>query len=197
MELVGEGAMPHKPLKEPKIGDVNRFANLGELESEGFTAYVLGPVYVYAGVEESIPERFAAEPVKNRPPDVSGSWFEFSHAVIARCEHWNYRMEYMDTKSYEYFRIWMLGQVFINRPKRNVYVPRRYLAPVLDPFAFCNNIGKPTSIEVYSVSNLDYLLRPKCELPSFESAKFFVDFEKRPPEPDVLELGKALLESVG
>ena len=197
MELVGEGQMPHKPLREPRLGDANRFASLGEIEKEGFTPFILGPLYVYAGIGESIPERFAAEPIKNRPAEVYGSWFEFQHPVVARCEHWNYRLDYMDTKSYEYFKIWILAQVFVNRPKRQIFVPRRYPAPLLDPFAFVNNVGRPISIDVYTISGLEFLLRPKCELPTFESAKFFVDFEKKPPEPDVVEMGKAMLETVG
>lgn len=195
MELIGEGSAPHKALREPKLGNANRFSSLAELEKEGFTAFVLGPVYVYAGVGESIPERFAAEDIKNRPAEVHGAWFEFDHPLVARCEHWNYRLDYMDLKSYEYFKIWMLAQVFVNRQKRDVIVPRRYSAPILDPFAFVNNIGKPVSIDLYTVSTLQYLLRPRCEMPSYESAKFFVDFEKKPPEEDVVTMGRAMLEA--
>lgn len=194
-ELVGEGNAPSRPLKDPGLGTGDKFSSLEELAKAGFTVFSLGPVYVYAGVGDSIPERFAGEKIKNRPETVSGTWFEFRHPVVARCENWNYRLECMDLKSYEYFKLWMLSQIFINRRENTIFVSRRYPAPVFDPFAFAHDEGRPVSIDVFTISSPSFLLRPRCELPSYQKTMFYVDFDRKPPEQDVVELGKTLVEA--
>ncbi len=169
------------------------------LWKEGFTIFSLGPLYVYAGVNEDILERFAADDctdraLKGRKP-VGGS-IDFEHNVLARCELWNKRLNVLDVESYGLFNDWMLAQTFVNTPAQKYYEPRRMASPILDPLALTQNKQIAIAMDVFTVSGIWSLIRPKVSNVSRKEAKHFIDFEKCSPEPHVAERGKMLLRMI-
>lgn len=196
MDLISDGESRHEQL-EPVTFDRDKVKSLETLKELGFVAYSLGPIYVYSGVHESIPERFAAEcDIPDRPDKVRGASLDFKHYVLARCELYNKRLEIMDSVAYPFFQSWMLAQMFVNRDQKNVYVPKRYLCPVLDPLAYEAGSKVPASIDVYTTSSMRSLLRPVCEAHA-GNVNSLIDFERRDPEESVVTDGKKILQVMG
>lgn len=181
------------PLKVP--AGIATCSSLKALELEGYTAFSLGPVYVYAGVNESIPSRFCQENIPGRKSDVYGTTIHFERPVIARCQNWNYILDVMDTKNFQWFKQWMLANQFASRENKTFFVPRHYRAPLLDPIAL-DKLEKqiPTALDVFTVSGLKGLMRPVCELTAYTQAKSYIDFNILPPEEDVVVMGRTTLK---
>lgn len=170
--------------------------SLAALEVEGYVMFSLGPLYVYAGVQESLPEIFAGDECTQKAlkdkPVVSGIC-EFQHQILGRCEKWNNVLDVMPRDTFDFFSSWMLTQVFINRVEKTVFVPRRMSAAVLDPLAYAKGKKIPTSLILYSVSGMHSIVRPRGHM-SHDQAKSYIDLERGPPEPHVITMGRAMLD---
>ena len=204
---------PNPPSQHPEVigNDAKMMASFAELEKEGLTPFALGPIYVYAGVQEDIVRRFASEqPKQVRHYDVKegvgyiprdytlnvrGMVLEFNHPVLTYCKEWNFLVNVLDSQSYMHFKKWMLAQQFANRLERKFFVPRLFAPPVLDPLALeAKGVSIPVSLDVYSVSRMRGVLYPKdIGLPK-EQAKRSIEFVHRPPEEDTIKLGSAALK---
>lgn len=199
MELVGTGNLKNRklaplPFKAASPVSVQAYAKAG------FSVFSLGPVYVYAGVEDDILERFAADECTERAlkgRQVTGGQIHFDHNVLARCEKWNRALSVLDSESFGFFNSWMLAQTFINKLTRRYYVPRKMTAPVLDPVALMNNKQIPIALDIYTVSGIYALIRPKDHSISRKDAKRFIDFERCEPEPHIVAEGKLMLQLTG
>lgn len=188
-------------------------ASFSELMSNGLTPFALGPVYVYAGVQEDIPRKFAAEfdgkvmernEIKNKvltkisdKLEVRGTTMHFDRIVLARCQDWNFILNLMDSISYIYFKKWLLEQQFVNRAEKKFFVPRLFSAPVLDPLLLdIKGVAIPTALDVYSVSGFKGVMKPLCNVDNVAKVMSFVDFKIEPPEEEVQVLGRAALNIV-
>ena len=187
-------------------------ASFAELQKEGLTPFALGPIYVYAGVQEDIVRRFVSEQPKKamhyeikagigyipREDNLEprGAVLEFKHNVLTFCREWNNILNVLDSQSYMHFKKWLLAQQFANRAEKKFFVPRLFTPPVLDPVALDleTPLAIPTSLDVYSVSGMKGILYPKdMGLPK-EHAKAYIEFVHRPPEEDTIKLGSAALK---
>lgn len=187
--------------------------SFAELEKNGLVPFALGPVYVYAGVQEDIPRRFASEfdgkvmernEIRNKVLttlqdrlEVRGNTAHFDRPVLARCQDWNYILNIMDAVSYVYFKKWLLEQQFVNRAEKKFFVPRLYSAPILDPLILdVKGLAVPASLDVYALSGFKGVMKPKGNLANKAEAQAFVDFQILPPEEDVVVLGRQALNIV-
>ncbi len=187
--------------------------SFAELEKNGLTPFALGPIYVYAGVQEDIPRRFASEfdgkvmerneivnkqlRVLRDKLEVRGNTMHFDRPVLARCQGWNTILNILDSISYVYFKKWMLEQQFVNRVEKKFFVPRLYSTPILDPLALdVKGLAIPTSLDVYALSGFKGVMKPRGNLNDKTKAQAFVDFEILPPEEDVVVLGRQALNIV-
>lgn len=196
MEYLGDGKLYQGKLKELPFKDVLP-GSVDALQTEGFVIFSLGPVYVYAGVQHDILEKFAGDECTERALNgrqPCGGTIHFEHDVLVRCEKWNRALNVMDLESYGFFTSWMLSQTFINRPEKRYYVPRRMTAPVLDPLAILAGGHKPVSLDIFTISGIYAVIRPKGFLASRVDTKHFIDFERCAPEPHVVKEGKLLLQ---
>jgi len=205
------------PIHEPS--KLRYAQSFDDLRREGFVVFALGPVYAYAGVQESLPDRFAVEGVPGRPDRVYGMEIHFERPVLARCQDWNLILNTMDKDSYAYFHSWMLSLQFVDRVKRKFFVVRHYTVPIRDPIAW-QAVGqlRPASLEVYTLSGFKGILRPIQPLEGIAaitdadpdtvkpedhvrkrtaaSMPAFVDFDITPPEEDVIVLGRKALNII-
>lgn len=167
-----------------------------ELRKEGFTPFSLGAVYVYSGITRSLPNEFAGEPQQGRP-EVHGTTMHFDRPIVARCQEWNQIIDIMDTKSFQWFKKWMIAQQFCNRDRKQFTVTRHYIAPILDPILLdVKGDQKPTTLDVFSVSGMKGSLIPVTGVADFSRTPLYVDFKNMPPEEDVQVLGNAVLKIV-
>jgi hypothetical protein len=172
-------------------------ASMNELIQDGLIPFTVGPVYVYAGVDDDIINRFAGENILGLK-EVRVATFPFQHAVLVRCELWNYEIQAMDKDSYEKFQQWMQIQLFINKKEKNIFAPRLYRPPLMDPFAYQkNNTRTPTAMDVYSVNSMKSSLVPLSFIDNKVLTNTYIDFQRLGPEPEIVELGKKMLETVG
>jgi hypothetical protein len=200
MELLGTGNLQSRKLAPIPFKDGAAPASAEALAKEGYAIFALGPLYVYAGIEDDILERFAADEcteraLKGRQP--VGGQIHFEHNVLARCEKWNKTLTVLDIESYGFFNSWMLAQTFVNRKARKYYVPRKMTAPMLDPLALTHNKQIAIALDVYTVSGIYARICPKCLGGARKDAKHFIDFEKCDPEPHVVTEGKMMLQMTG
>jgi hypothetical protein len=182
-----------------------------ELRKEGYTPFILGPVYEYAGVQWDLVQKFAEEmsgeevrdaEVKDGQLKVSTHKLEtravhlrFEHVICGNCPEWSNTMNLMDAVSFPHFKKWVLGQQFVNKLERRFYIVRHYMAPILDPLKLSTkNQAEPTSIDVFSVCGMKASLVPVHSLGAHSEAKTFVEFKAAPPEEDVIKLGAAALK---
>lgn len=169
--------------------------SMEKLCAEGFVLFSLGPLYVYAGIDESILERFAGDECTQKAmqdkPVVAGT-LHFQHMILARCEAWNSALDVMAKDAFDFFGSWMLAQTFINRQRKAFFVPRRMDAPVLDPLALEHDKRIPIALPLYSVSGLHSVVRPRGFM-SHAAAPVCIDLERGPPEPHVIEMGTKML----
>lgn len=186
---------PHDPnMRQVNLDKIRSFE---ELRREGFTPFSVGPLYVYAGVQESLPSAFAAAPKADRPGEVSGNTIHFDRPIIARCEQWNFILDVMDTPSFQWFKKWMLGNHFASREKQTYYVSRHYIAPILDPLAMdLQQKAIPSSLDLFSVSGLKGSLKPRTNLTSYDQTKIYVDMYGAPPEEGVIVEGRKVLATL-
>lgn len=177
-----------KALKDPKIESVDSFK---ELSGAGFTAYSLGPVYVYAGVQDCLPEAFAAEQTSK---DVRGTILHFERPVIARCEQWNTMLEVMDTESFQFFMSWMMALQLVDRQAGRFSLVRHYRAPLFDPIAADKKqVFLPITLDVFCPSSLQCDIKPKAWVSDPKKVPFYVDFEMRKPDSEVVKIGAAAM----
>ena len=194
MQQVGEGTRYTGKLSGVEFKSTPD--SMAKLYDEGYVLFSLGPLYIYAGINESIPIRFAGDEctqraLKDKP--VRHTNISFDHGILARCEMWNNTLDIMDAESYLCFKSWMLAQVFMNRVKKDVLVPRCCSAPVLDPLAFEINKQIPTSMDVFCTSGMYSRIVPKGSVTDYKQTKSFIDLERLQPEPIVIQMGKAML----
>ena len=123
---------PEVPKNEAKF-----MASFAELQKEGITPFALGPIYVYAGVQEDIVRRFVSEQPKKamhyeikagvgyipREDNLEprGAVLEFKHDVLTFCREWNTVLNVLDSQSYMHFKKWLLAQQFANRAERKFF----------------------------------------------------------------------------
>lgn len=197
MEYLGKGDLYKGELKALPFKDTCP-DSLEALLAEGFVAFTLGPVYVYAGVQESILERFAGDECVERAlkRQVVAGNIRFKHNVLSRCEQWNVMLDVIDIESWGIFTGWLMSQTFLNRPDRRYYVTRHCHAALLDPLAFDHGKRIPTSLDVFTVSGLYSSIRPIGGGGLHAQAKSYIDFEKLPPEPHIVKEGRILLGMV-
>ena len=192
MELINKKS----PLGQPE--DLSKADTLEQVRKAGYELFSLGPVYVYAGVKESLPNKFAEETsddVEGRSKDIRGTTVHFERPIVARCAEWNMILDIMDTESFQWFKKWMLSMQFTDRVARTFYVPRHYVAPVLDPIAFDRlNQSIPSGLDVFSVSGMKGSLRPVMGFTDKSKVKSYVDFVSAPPDEDVQIMGKKVLD---
>jgi len=189
-----------------------------DLERQGFVPCALGPVYVYAEVKESIPDRFAMEDIPGKPSEMRGMELRLERPILSHCMDWNYMLNIIDGDSFPYFKQWLLSQQFVNREKRCFYVVRHFKVPVKDPIALALGKSVDTALDVFTLSGFSGLLKPVISTlpatytgtkdpkelsPRDEVAKRvdavvpdFVVLKVASPEDEVIDLGKAALEIV-
>lgn len=192
MENIGSSAPKPSPSRvlEPKLTKIN---SMKELTEERFSVFALGPVYVYGGVKEDLVATFVTERHPNRPSDVLATTAKFDRPVLTQCREWNHILGIMDTTCFQFFKTWMLGlQLVVER--RDFFVVRHHLAPVLDPFMLDRQgVAMSVGLDVFCLSGMTYQIVPRSGLTSFEQATEIVDLRFWPPEPGVIALGQAAL----
>lgn len=191
-----EGSQAPKPepgkVIEPKLTKVG---SLEEIRSEGYTAFAMGPVYVYGDVRDDLVASFATERDPGRPADVFATTARFERPVLAACRDWSFVLSLMDTTSFQWFKQWMLGLQLVDRGKRTFWVARHYSAPILDPFLLdAGKEAKGEAIDLFSLSGLKGQIIPVHGFAKHEDAPEYVKFMVRPPEEEVVRVGKAALE---
>ena len=149
----------YQPMTLVDLGKVQSFA---DIRREGFTPYTLGPLYTYGQLPTCLPAAFAKESQPGRPKEVRGAVLQLNRPILARCEHWNFFVEAMDTVLFPWFKNWLQAYQFVNRKAGTYCVPRFYMAPVADPFVF-DKTGEivPESMDVISVTGLKCGIKPK------------------------------------
>lgn len=180
-------------IRAVKLAKVDSF---DELRKEGFTPFSLGAVYVYSGIQCSLPNKFASEEQKGRP-EVHGTSMHFDRPIVARCQEWNMIINIMDTPSYQWFKRWMIAQQFCNRERKQFTVTRHYIAPILDPILLdVKGLSVPTTLDIFSVSGMKGSLIPVTGVTDKARTPLYVDFKNMPPEEDVQVLGNAALKII-
>jgi hypothetical protein len=192
---------------------VKRMASFEEMRKEGYTPFILGPVYEYTGVQWDLVLRFAEEisggPVRDAQVkdgklevsthklDTRAVCIKFQHPICGNCPEWAFTLNVMDSSSFVHFQKWLLAQQFVSRAERRFYIVRHYTAPIIDPLKLSTkNQAESTSVDVFSVCGMKASLVPVHSLASYSEAKTFVEFKATPPEEDVVKLGAAALKIV-
>jgi hypothetical protein len=187
--------------------------SFAEMRKEGYTPFIMGPVYEYAGVQWDLVLKFAeeisGEPVRDAAVkdgklevsthklDTRAVHVKFQHAICGNCPEWAYTMNIMDSPSFVHFKKWLLQQQFVSRAARRFYIVRHYVAPILDPLKLSvKNQAEPTTVDVFSVCGMRGSLIPVHSLSDYSEAKTLVEFKRAPPEEDVIKLGSAALKIV-
>jgi hypothetical protein len=183
-----------------------------EMIKEGYTPFLLGPVYVYAGVQGDLFERFrdevAVAPVRtakyvagklnvtNDRLDMRAMHLKFDLPIIANCPGWHNTLSILDTDSFLHFKKWLLCQQFVNREKRTFHVVRNYTSPIIDPLKLtATGKAEHTGVELFSVCGMRGSLVPKyLNLSDWSDARTYVEFVIKPPDEDVIKLGSAALK---
>lgn len=185
--------LPDDPEQLPQAPHLDVITSFAQLRTEGFCPFTLGPLYVYANVHFSLIDAFLRDDRQVRPPDTRGGRFIFDRSVVARCEQWNYVVEVMDVASYRAFKMWLPTNHFVDRPGKRFCVARQFPTPVLDPLVMSLKGDRvPEVLDVFTISSNRVLLRPICEQ-TYDSVSACVDFQRSPPEAEVLVLAEATL----
>lgn len=194
IELVGDGKRPEERAVEKPDFKVQP-ENLAKLVESGYTAYSLAPLYSHVGVENYIPGRFAAEDdLKGHPGKIRGMILQFKHPVVARCGKWGLWLDVIETTSYVAFRDWLMSQFFVDREKQVVYSPLCCAASLLDPLAYAQGKREPTSLDIFAYTSTKGRLVPVDVAIDRSDAKPYVDLVIHPPDFNIVNLSKAVLE---
>jgi hypothetical protein len=182
------------------------------MREEGFVAFVLGPVYVYAGVQvdlmsafddevADIPVRKAAVSEGKLDIDIiklspSGGHMCFQHPVVSHCHPWSHILNVIDAVSFPHFKKWLLAQNFVNREMGAFVVVRHYVVPILDPIIL-DVSGRPVPelVDVFSVAGMRGTMCPEM-VQDKAQAKSFIHFEHKPPDEHIIKMGAEALKLV-
>jgi hypothetical protein len=193
-----EGSHAPKPepgrVLEPKL---SRIGSLNELTGAGFTAFALGPVYVYGGVQDDLVAAFAAERAPGRPQDVHATVVRFDRPVLAACKEWSCILSIMDSENFEWFKDWMTRLQLVDRQRQTFWLVRYLFAPVMDPILLDSTGGRQhTSIPVFSLSGMLGRIVPHHGVSHYDAAPEYIRFSVLPPDPEVVKLGSIALEVI-
>lgn len=185
-----DGKSPFKPVNIA----LDKVSCIEDIRKEGFTVFSLGPVYVYANVQESIPARFTMEDFPGTPTEMRHTTMHFERPVITRCELWNYVLDVMDTATYNAFKLWLVNCSFVDRAKHKFFKPKHYFAPCLDPITLDKmNLAVPTSLDIFGVSGVKGEIKPRTSFSGHDKAKSYIEIYKDIPSEDtIVEAKKAL-----
>lgn len=208
-------AQPYGDLNDLPYADASNIRSFRELRKEGYTPFILGPVYVYAEVRWDLIQQFyelvCSEPVRSANYDVAkgrlevstekldvrGAQIIFERAIITNCPGWSNAMTILDSKSFTHFKKWILAQQFVNRATNRFYIVRHYLAPMLDPLALdTKGEAVPESVDLFSICGMRGSLVPVSMLDSYTRAKAYLEMQQVPPDEAVVVLGSAALKIV-
>ena len=154
-ETHGDAVIPAK-IKHEKC------TSFSDIRNEGYEIFSVGPVYVYARVQQSLIDAFAKDTSVDKPMTVENSILSFEDVVIKPCGWWSTRLEIMDKVNYMYFRAWMQKWVFMNKAAHKVYAATSYGVPILDPImAAAGKAPSPDSFELYLLNTPSWSLVPK------------------------------------
>lgn len=196
--------------------DLNGVETFSQIRKSGYMPFSLGPIYVYAGVPTSLIDSFrdaSEHDVSKRPHEMRHTTIAFEHEVLAYCPGWMNIIDVMDTESYQWFKKWMLSLNFSDRVKKTFFVPRHYMAAVMDPVAWgLRQQLIPETLDVYGVSGIRGNLKPVSNfsgltnvpvdeiinqnpdrLDKIATPSTYIRLEVHPPEEDVQITGKAML----
>lgn len=200
------------PLKLPR--GLERVGSFQELEDAGFKAFSLGPIYVYACVEQDIMLHFletqdptqAVDPVMSklvqagaiqahdRPRETFGTHMFFDRLIIKHCVQWANILNVMDVVSYEWFKKWMMANTYVSRQHRKYFEPRLYTAPIIDPIAYdARQEIIPSSLDVFSVCSMKWSLAPVTQVEDKSKTPAYIDLREIPPDEEVRKRGLATL----
>lgn len=200
------------PLKLPR--GLERVGSFKELLDAGFIAFSLGPIYVYACVEEDIMLKFMELPdeqkgidpvasrlaqagliqAHDRPRETYGTHMFFDRIIVNHCVQWTNVLNVMDVDSYAWFKKWMLANTFVSRQHKKFFVPRHYIAPIIDPIAYdAKQDIIPSALDVFSVSSMKWSLKPVTNVTNKATTPEYVDLKEFPPDEDVRKEGLKIL----
>jgi len=196
IELVGEGKSP-KPRKVEAPNFRKQPSSKAGLGHDGFCVFATGILYHYLGLGH-IPSLFARESdIKGHPGIVQARMYELQHKVLGDCDKYGYLVDIMDKAAYAAFKPWLLAQLFVDRGAGVVYKPLLCTAAVLDPFSLCHANRIPITLDVFTISSKHGRLVPSQQGLKYDAAPMCIEFECRPPEPEILELTKIVLQEKG
>lgn len=209
---------PPSVRKPRKIGLVQ---SLDEIRREKFVPFTHGPLYVHGSVPFDIVERFVAE----TSIEVFMTYYDFMDTpIITLPRPYAFRLFVMDDTAYPHFCKWLETVEIANSPTRQLAVPRRVAAPILDPFMrmIGATVPVPELIDVWTVSRMDMQIMPKTHvetlpypifkegevedltraqflkrLPKPASAPDTIQLIKKPADPRVIMRGKARFKEMG
>lgn len=201
-----------------KIGLVQ---SLDEIRREKFVPFTHGPLYVHGPVPFDIVERFVAD----TSIEAFMTYYDFTDdPIINLPPPYAFRLFVMDDVAYPHFCKWLETVEITNSPKKQLIVPRRVAAPILDPFMKLLNVTVPTPevIDVWTVSRSDCQVMPDTHvetlpypvfkegeaeeltreeflqrLPKPATAPNAVKLRKLPPDPRVVVRGNARFKEMG
>ena len=169
-----------------------------QLNKDGYVAFSLAPVlnYVPGVTARELFSSYSGEPSAAKPKEFRTGEFVLGYPVVTQCGEHGKVVHCMDKASYTWFKQWMLAMNFVNSVGGNFYTTRLCTCPVVDPFAWSHCKPKRGSaLDVFTVATMKGTMVPKYRpLSARESAPLYVSFERREPDPEVVRIGRALLE---
>ena len=209
MEKVSGDDSPLRPVNLTKTG------SFAEIRREGYTPFSLGHVYVYAGVKESLPVVFAKEHLEkhknDKPPEydelkpirvkcpteILHTTMHFERVVVSIAKEWSTIFDVMDTPSFQYFKQWLMAQHFASVERNTFFVPRFYMAPIVDPIVLdTKKFAVPDYLDVITVTGMRGGLKPVDLGINPSKVKEFISFEQIPPEESIVVMGSKALKSL-
>lgn len=169
-----------------------------ELRKDEYELFSLAPLYSYVGFESPIHEKFAADSAAQGIA-VQHTSIEFGHPLVGMCGRNGCVLEVMAKKNYKAFCPWLGSQVFLNRAKGSLYLPRIYTVKICDPFMYAKNKYVETFVTLWCISGNRGQLLPK---PVTETAtvkplaqKPFVELEAHlAPDQEAVRLYESVMQ---
>ena len=173
--------------------------SMAQLDKDGWAVFSVAPIvnYVPKVTAQDLFMAYAGEPNKNKPPEIRTARFEISYPVVAHCGLLGIVLHAMDKANYAWLKQWMLSQNFLDSYNGNYYVARLCACPVMDPFIRMKGKGhdQGVSLDVFAVASMRGTMVPKhMKLSTRCVAPLYVMFECGAADPDVVKVGRALLE---
>ena len=189
--------------------------SLAEIRKEQFVPFTHGPLYVHGSVPFDIVERFVAE----TSIEAFMTYYDFTGGpIISLPAPYCYRLFVMDDTAYPHFCKWLETVEICNATKKELIVPRRVTAPIIDPFVkmIGASVPPPELIDVWTVSRMDCQIMPVTHvevlpypvfkegeaedltrdeflgrLPKPATAPDIIRLVKKPADPQVIVRGRA------